>query len=129
MFGANRLAKNADINKYGCSGYGIGFDRRGRFSFPGRGFGINVKIFVANISTSVEFDNKKGHFNSSKKSIRRIRTYTTAEKMYSATFTVTRKKFCLSLHYNGANSIYLLMGLKLLNSEQKILRLQLLHYV
>ena len=28
----------------------------------------------------------------------------TAEKMYSITFTVTKKKFCLSLHYNGANS-------------------------
>ena len=24
--------------------------------------------------------------------------------MYSTNFTVTKKKFCLSLHYNGANS-------------------------
>ena len=28
----------------------------------------------------------------------------TAEKMYSINFTVTNKKFCFSLHYNGANS-------------------------
>ena len=28
----------------------------------------------------------------------------TAEKMYSINFTVTKRKFCLSLHYNGANS-------------------------
>ena len=28
----------------------------------------------------------------------------TAEKMYFINFTVTRKKFCLILHYNGANS-------------------------
>ena len=28
----------------------------------------------------------------------------TAEKMYSINFTVTNKKICLSLHYNGANS-------------------------
>ena len=28
----------------------------------------------------------------------------TAEKMYSINFTVVRKTFCLSLHYNGANS-------------------------
>ena len=28
----------------------------------------------------------------------------TTEKMYSITFTVTKKKFCLSLHYNGVNS-------------------------
>ena len=28
----------------------------------------------------------------------------TAEKMYSINITVTKMKFCLSLHYNGANS-------------------------
>ena len=28
----------------------------------------------------------------------------TTEKMHSSNFTVTRKKFCFSLHYNGANS-------------------------
>ena len=28
----------------------------------------------------------------------------TAEKMYSINFTVTNRKFCSSLHYNGANS-------------------------
>ena len=34
-----------DIEKYEYSGYGIGFDRRGSFSFPGGGFGQNVLIF------------------------------------------------------------------------------------
>ena len=33
----------------------------------------------------------------------------TAEKMNSTNFTVTNKKFCLSLNYNGANS-YLLVN-------------------
>ena len=28
----------------------------------------------------------------------------TAEKMYSINFAVTKKKFCLSSHYNGANN-------------------------
>ena len=50
-------------------------------------------------------------------------TTLTAEKMYSINFTATRKKFCLSLHYNGANVIYLLMVQKLLNLKQKILKL------
>ena len=36
------LTKNADIDKYGYSGYGIRFDRRSSFSFPGGGFGQNV---------------------------------------------------------------------------------------
>ena len=31
-------------------------------------------------------------------------TKLTAKKKYSINFTVTRKKFCLILHYNGANS-------------------------
>ena len=34
----------------------------------------------------------------------------TAEKMYSINFTVTKKKFCLSLHYNRANSYLFVNG-------------------
>ena len=33
-----------------------------------------------------------------------------AEKMYSINFTVTKKKFCLSLHYNGENSYLFVNG-------------------
>ena len=44
LFGAVTLTKNADIDKYGYSGYGIGFDRKSSFSFPGIGFGQNVII-------------------------------------------------------------------------------------
>ena len=33
LFGAVTLTKKADIDKYGYSGYGIGFDRRGSFNF------------------------------------------------------------------------------------------------
>ena len=39
LFGAVTLTKKVDIEKCGYSGYGIGFDRRGSFSFPGVGFG------------------------------------------------------------------------------------------
>ena len=34
LFGVVTVTKNADIDKYEYSGYGIGFDRRGSFSFP-----------------------------------------------------------------------------------------------
>ena len=44
LYGAVTLTKNADIEKYGYSGYGIGFDRRESFSFPDGGFGQNVLI-------------------------------------------------------------------------------------
>ena len=53
------MTKNADIDKYGYSGYGIGFDRRSSFSFPGSGFGQNVLIFGVDMSSSAHIDNKK----------------------------------------------------------------------
>ena len=46
LFGAVTLTKNADIEKYGYSGYGIGFDRRSSFSFPDGEFGQNVLSLV-----------------------------------------------------------------------------------
>ena len=59
LFGAVTLTKNADIEKYGYSGYGIGFDRRSAFSFPGGGFGQNLLIFGVDMSSSAHIDNKK----------------------------------------------------------------------
>ena len=59
LFGAVTLTKNADIEKYKYSGYGIGFDRRSSFSFTGGGFGKNVLIFGADMSTSIHIDNEK----------------------------------------------------------------------
>ena len=59
LFVAVTLTKNADIDKYGYSRNGIGFDRRGSFSFPGGGFGQNVLIFGVDMSSSAHIDNKK----------------------------------------------------------------------
>ena len=56
------MTKNADIDKYKYSGYGIGFDRKGSFSFPGTGLGRNVIIFGVDMSSSTKFDNKKKIF-------------------------------------------------------------------
>ena len=99
------MTKNADIEKYGYSGYGIGFDRRSSFSFPSGGFGQNVLIFGADMSSSIHIDNKKKDILVLGKGPTQGLEHTlTAEKMYSINFTLTKKKFCLSLHYNGANS-------------------------
>ena len=59
LFGAVTLTKNADIDKYGYSGYGIGFDRKSSFSFPGGGFGQNVLILGVDMRPSSRIDNKK----------------------------------------------------------------------
>ena len=59
LFGAVTLTKNVDIDKYHDSGYGIGFHRKGSFSFPGSGFGENVIIFGADMSSSVSVGNEE----------------------------------------------------------------------
>ena len=52
LFGAVAWTKNADIVKYGYSGYGTGFDRRENVFFPGGEFGINVIIFGIDMISS-----------------------------------------------------------------------------
>ena len=95
LFGAVTLTKNADIDKYGYSGYGIGFDRKSSFSFPGSGFGQNVLIFGADMSSSAHIDNKKKDILVLRKGPTQGLEHTlTAEKMYSINFMVTKKKFC-----------------------------------
>ena len=47
----------------------------------------------------------------------------TAEKMYSINFTVTKTKFCLSFHYNGANSYLFVNDTEIYKLKQKTLKL------
>ena len=56
LFGAVKLNKNAGINKYV---YGIEFDGKGSFLFPGGGLGCNVIIFGIDMSSSRKIDNRK----------------------------------------------------------------------
>ena len=113
-FGAVTLTKNADIEKYKYSGYGVGFDRRSSFSFTSGGFGQNVLIFGADMSTSTHIDNKKKDIVVlGRGPTQGLESTLTTEKMYSINFTVTKKKFCLSLHYNGGNSYLFVMVQKL----------------
>ena len=39
--------------------------------------------------------------------------------MYSINFTVTKKKFCLSLHYNGTNSYLFVNGMEIVKFKAK----------
>ena len=45
------MTKNADIDKYGYSGYATAFDRTSNFSFPSSRFGQNVIIFGVDMSS------------------------------------------------------------------------------
>ena len=57
------------------------------------------------MSSSTHIDNKKKDILIlGKRPTQGLEDTLTARKMYSSNFTVTKKKICLSLHYNGANS-------------------------
>ena len=101
LFGAVSLTKNADIDKYKYSGYSIGFGSKREFSF-----GRNCIILRADMSSSSHANNKKNNILVlGKDFVQGIKGTTIyAEKLYSISFTENNKKFCLSLHYNGANS-------------------------
>ena len=63
------------------------------------------------MGSSVHVDNKKKYILIlGKGPTQRLEHTLTAEKMYSINFTEHNKKFCLSLHYNGANSYLFVNG-------------------
>ena len=105
LLGAVSLTKNADIDKYKYSGYGIGLDRHGEFSF-GNGLGKNCIIFGADLSSSAHVNDKKNNILVlGKDFVQGINGATIyAEKFCKINLTEKNKKFCLSLHYNGAKS-------------------------
>ena len=92
--------------------YGIGFDRRSSFSFPCGGFGQSIIVLEVDMNSSIHIDNNgKYILVLGKGPTQGLGEHSlTAEKMYSITFTLTKKKFCLSLHYNGANSYLFVNG-------------------
>ena len=121
LFGAVKLVKkNADIDKYKCSGYGIGLDTKGTFEFPAIGFSRNVIIFGVDLSSSGHIDNKKKDililgFGPTQG----LEDTLTAEKLQSINFTKHNKKFCLNLHYNGANNYLFVNGTEIIKFKVK----------
>ena len=120
LFSAVKLVKNAYIDKYKYSGCGIGFDMKGTFGFLGIKFGRNLIIFGVDMSSSVYTDNKKKDililgFGPTQE----LEHTLTAEKLYSINFTKENTKFCLSLHYNGANSYLFVNGTEIIKFKAK----------
>ena len=106
LFGAVSLTKNADVDRYRYSGYGIVFDRHGRFSFCGTGLARNVIIFGVDMSLWTKIDNRKKDILILGKGATQglEHTLSTEKKMFLINFAEHNKKFCLSLHYTGASS-------------------------
>ena len=106
LFGSVKLSKNADLDIYKYSGYGIGFDSRSQFSFADARMGKNIIYFGTDMSSSVYVHNKgkdilvlgegptQGLDDTSLK----------AEAKYPINFTQSNRRFVLSLHYNASDS-------------------------
>ena len=125
LFGAVTLTKNADVNKYKYSGYGIAFNRTSIFSFPGGGTGQNVIISAVDINSSIHVDNKgKDILILRKGSTQGLGEHLlTAEKKHLINFSKDNITFSLSLHYNGANSYLFINGTEIIKFKAKILKL------
>ena len=117
MFGAVSLTKHADIEHYKYSGYGIGFDRKGEFSFGSNGFGRNVINLGEDINSSVHANNRKNNILVLGKDF--------TQGLNNTTVYVEK----LSLHYHRANSYLFVNGTEVHKFKGKILKLWWLHYV
>ena len=72
------------------------------------------------MSSSAHIDNKKKDILVlGKEPTQGLEHTLTAEKMYSINFIVTKEKFCLGLHYNGANSYLFVNGSEIYKFKAK----------
>ena len=72
------------------------------------------------MSTSIHINNKKKDILVLGRGPRQgLESTLTAEKMYSFNFTVRKKTFCLSLHYNEANSYLFVNGTEICKFKAK----------
>ena len=72
------------------------------------------------MSTSIHINNKKKDISVlGRRPTPGLESTLTAEKMYSVNFTITKKKFCLSLHYNKGNSYLFVNGTEIIKFKAK----------
>ena len=124
LFGSIKLTKNADLDKYRYTGYGLGTDSCSEFLFTDGSYGKYVNIFGADMSSCVHVDNKGKNIL--------ILGEGPTQVLYGSTFTA-RQNILLILHnpekdlYSvytimEATVSYLLMLQKYINTNRKTLK-------
>ena len=121
MFGNVWITKNTDPNKYSYSGYGIEFDSCSLFSIPNFRWSKNTIIFGVDMTSSVHVNNKnKDILILGKLQTQGLdNTTLTAEAEYSISFSISQRKFLLSLHYNGSNRFLFVNATKIYQFKAK----------
>ena len=131
LFRSVKLTKNADIDKYKYTGYGIGFDSRSEFLFTDGSYGKNVIMFGADINSSLHVGNKgKDILILGEEPTQGLDDKTlTAEAKYPINFTESGKRFVLSLHYNGISSFLFVNPTKVYQFKAKNSEINIMHCV
>ena len=75
--------------------------------------GKNVIIFGVDISSSVHIDQKNKYILILGEGPTQGLDDTTEEAQYSISFSISNRKFCLTLHYNGSNSFLFVNATKI----------------
>ena len=129
LFGAMQISKNAtDNSKNNHKRYGICFDEKSEFGHTITEGGNahttdarNVLIFGADMSFSVHATDRANHIFLMGTGLTQGINDTTiyAEKNFYRNFTDFRKKFVLSLHYNGDNGYLFVNGRQELKFKAK----------
>ena len=124
LFGSVKLTKNAELDKYKYIGYDIGFDSRSEFSLPDGSMEKNVIISGPDMSSSVHDDNKNKNILILGEELTQGLDFTTvtAEAKYPISFTLSGKRFVLSLHYNGSSRSLFVNATKIYQFEAKTLK-------
>ena len=120
MSGSVKITKNADLEKYKCSGDGIGFDYRSEFSLTDSSVDKNVISFGVDMSSSVHIDNKNKYILMLCKGTTQglDNTTLTAEAEYFINFSRPFQVFIMM----EATIFYSLMPQKYINFKQKTLK-------
>ena len=126
LFGSVKLTKNADIDKYGYSGYGTGLDRNTLFS-AGNEIGKNVITFGVDMSSSIN-NRKKDILILGAGPTQGLEHTLTAEKCIQLTLLKKIQNFVSVCIIMEQIVIYLLAVQRLLNLKQKIQKFSHIHY-
>ena len=120
MFGAVKLTKNADPDKYKYSAYDIGFDSLSQYAFTDGSMG-KIVVFGADMSSYVYVVNKGKDILILGEGPTQGLDYTilTLEAKYSINFTQSNRKLYTIME---ATVFYLLMLQKYISSKQMILK-------
>ena len=122
FFGAVKLTKKADPDRYKYSGYDIGFNFNSQFSWTDISMEKSVIIFIVRNSFFVHVDGRNKNILVFGEGLTQGLSNVTiiVEARYPMDFKESEKRFVSSPHYNESNSFLFVNTVKYIILKQKI---------